>query len=454
MSLKLKNVISREEDLTLPIPLNTTPDEIDSNILEINRQLDDLESDNNVIDQDCQLLDEVVRDVDELEGLRSVVETQLLDPEYQGLDEVSSEIINIKIRSIYQRRGLDMSRLDSVFSGESFNLNVRDRRRRTEVSMEGLAAVIKGAWDKIKRVISSIWESMKVFWKKHFTILGSLEVELEKLKKKIKNKTGYPDATKVVKAPDKMMKMYRPSSNLTIRDVGIMTDRMYTSVHTCTVYLEDVLKNVNNSMLRLDSKNGAIEVLKNLPPDKMLMKDGMLGSVKEPLINGMYGTMEMDTIGESEYYTLEFKWEEADPIEYQNQDLILPSKDDCVKLIDECIGIVKQAKKFGEMFQNQSGKVNQSLNKLTNLVNGIREEGGEIGDGSTTVAREIGSKEGKVDNKEAKEGYREVLRFYQDVMKMLPKINSKMIKGCIDTIRTDIKYLNMVVNTLVDKKSN
>lgn len=453
MSLKLKNVISREEDMTLPIPPNTTPDEIDSNIVEINRHLDDLESDNNVIDQNCHLLDEAIKDVDELEGLKSVVESRLEDPNYEGLDRVSSELINIKLKSIYQRRGLDMSRLDNVFSGESFGLNVRNRRYRTEVSVEGLASVIKSAWDKIKRVISSIWESMKVFWKKHFTILGSLEVELEKLKKKIKNKTGYPDASKVVKAPDKMMKMYRPSSNLNIQDVGIMTGRMYTSVHACTVYLEDVLKNVNDSMIKLKDKDGAVEVLKNIPPEKILMKEGMLGSAKEPLINGMYGTMEMDTIGETEYYTLDFKWEEAEPIEYQNQDLILPSKDDCVKLIDECIVIVKQARKFGEMFQNQSGKVKQSLNKLTNLVNGIREDGGTTGDGSTGVIKEIGSG-GTDDKKEAKEGYREVLRFYQDVMKMLPKINSKMIKGCIDTIRTDIKYLNMVVNTLVNKSSN
>lgn len=149
-------------------------------IAEINNTLTILQSDNNLLESASKELINAFDDVQELESMVDVAESQLKNENYIGLETVSVRMINNKLKRMESRYGFNISEKAESFSNESlFDKNVISKRGQTKISLEGVKETLAKAWQGLKAFVKKIIDYIVSIWNKWF---GKTEDVREKTK--------------------------------------------------------------------------------------------------------------------------------------------------------------------------------------------------------------------------------------------------------------------------------
>lgn len=425
MSLKLRNIISMEDGDYEDVSPEAAEGAVDE--VEAVEAADEITSETEVMDEYSEELDETVEDVQELEETQEVLETALENPDYEGLDEVSAEMIGQRLRNLSKRRGFDVDHVAGAFSKESFNTRTSGRRRKTEIAVEGIKDAIISMWERIKKAIKAVWQAIKDFWKKHISTMGRLLKALEKTKKRARDVNGAPTGEAPKPSSGLQKAFYTKSggsiSASVISEIGKRQD-------TATEASIAILNGVTDAVSTIVEKSGdenqftlqfisdTFKLGKNIGTDRAndsnaitlsgifdtyVKGHSVYGSENEPLVGGWFA--EIDDSGMSETKkTFEFKWDQREVKPSDKKTLSVANKNAMTDLCDNAIQLIKKTQRFGDNFNKASSKYDQAMNKFSQSVSKLDDEA----DGDTKKALQV------------------AMRLMNDVSRLLPKINSKI----------------------------
>ena len=117
------------------------------------------------------------------EGLMEISNSIEATLDNGGLDPVAAQFAHLAVESYTSRMGIPSS--DILPSLEAFGGD-SGRHSATTVSLEAVNEKLKKAWETIKKVANSIWESIKNFFSRWLTALGRTKALLVKVQKRHK----------------------------------------------------------------------------------------------------------------------------------------------------------------------------------------------------------------------------------------------------------------------------
>lgn len=389
----LKKISIEDHDLE-----DLTPDVVDleeKNIDEVTNDIHNIGEEINehvtVINDTSTDLDNVVTDVSEIESVAETLQSKLEDPEYDGLDEVSIELLRNRFVAIQEKHGFSIN-LVSRISKEDFEPD--NRRTYSEVSLEDMKDWAKKTWNTIK----NIWDRIVNYFGDLFQkLFGSLDKYIQKLDEleKIANSKEFTKENDEVDLPRGVGILY-PGEKV---DMSVIDD----SYNDIKGYME---LNKNSFDLNNVHLKNLIEVFKKGETDKEqsvkfaeelvepLMKEATLGEYRgkftkeSPGIDGKYYTEEKKNILGKQLIIITPR--KTNFNDGSDRKLILPSKEqmlgiikvtketlkkekqlieDSTKSMDTSKGLISEALKVSK--DTESGKVALSFLRLSVQMDSI-----------------------------------------------------------------------------------
>lgn len=427
MTLNLKEVISKEEDLTLPRRPGDSVEDVDILILEANRTLEDISPDVEEINRYCNQLDDLYSDYDDLDQSVKYIDDAIKTGEIAGLNPISAELIQIKLRSFGRRHGIDTVRLVNNFSPENFQTTVRTK---SQLSLEGIKDFLKGVWEKIKSIIKAVWDAIANFWKKHISTIGRLIKTIEGLIKKAKALTGDADLNKKPKVAPSMVKTFYPkNNNFSVDTMVEMMNRLFEADTKLIGYVQFLTKEVNSKIIgyiTVDKKK--VGVLSDIEPAKIIPPD-MFGSEKEPLSEGYFGVFDETALAQ-DVPKIEFKWDQVEGKDWKEVEFVLPNKSKFIDLLEGTLNMLKVSKQLSDIFLKARNEYEQAANKIQSAVNNVSEDDDPEG------------------TQDFKNRYNEAFKVYADITKLLPKICNKLVSFNVKAAKGVVTYSKITFSVL------
>lgn len=416
MNLDFKSVISNEDYDDAPIAEEEAV--LAADVAEVDEISDEIATDNDQIDDFSEELDETIEDVQELESTQADLEEALGDDDYEGMDQVAVEQLNRRLARVAAKRGFDISATRGVFSKESFTGTASNRRRATEYALEGLVDTIKQMWERIKAAVKAMWEGIKKFWKEHLSTMGRLIKALKKVKQRIKDAKGNPDGTVSPKAAGSLSKVFPGKENLSAKTIADFTGRQVDFVSGVTMFVDNINASANKIATTIKSGNdvaGEIALVTSTLT-KGKAKESF-GSESAPLVGGVYGEITGDNT-EGDSVKVELQWKEV-KVDAKDRKLTISGKNELGSMIDSNISLIEDTEKLGGRFQKLQVEFDKAQNAINSAVAGMSSS-----DDEDDLAKAV----------------RVASRSYQDLMRLVPKINSRAVKLNIRCAQGAVSY--------------
>lgn len=359
-----RNILSLEEigeEL-----ISTLPEKVSSNELESANSIDELVEASNDIKEYTYEVEEVLQEVDSLQTTSDNITTNLKDENYQGLDEVSVELLKYKLSRL-EKKGFKIQ--DSLnIAKEDFSTSAFNRRQQTEISNEGIGDFISGIIGKIGKVINSMFSKIGELWNNYVSILGSIEHTILSNKNIIQGKIkSHGNLTISPSDPSN-----KQETTFTIRkafpvgrkiDSNVVNQQLkYMDGHFQIVL--DVYGRIWKTLSEIKTKmNGGITKgeVSMIAKKNGLLKPIVLGTPKAPLANGLYRELKfniiedklvidesygnVDTSGEGRYFTV-------------------TNLRDLEKITEQELNLLRNLRRFGEDVYNKTADINQSFENV------------------------------------------------------------------------------------------
>lgn len=385
-------------------------DEVDADVGEIS----DLSDSIDVAQEDHAVLEEQAE----------TLETELADPEYEGMEEVTALSIRTTLRVLANNHGLTFPNLEGKITKQSFAGKSRAVRiDRSRAVLLGVKDAIVEIWEKIKAALKLMWDKVKAFWNKHFSTLGRLEKAFVSARKKAKALKGTPDYTKEIKAGSNLNNLFQEGKEV---DGKLIIGYLHTtigeikSLELVRMATLSVGKNIDDIYDGLGKEanidKSSFHVLRSLGNE--LTSKGS-GDGEESAIGGWKYKIEVE--GSDDDAKLNYVEDNTTYSGDEDRKIVIASKPQLDELLSKGLDLVK------EIIKSKKGR-DAYDKKIAGFVDNINKSIDKLGEADDVMSKAY------------KASYMDALKTFQKLSGINAKVETKGVSYAIKGLKGALQY--------------
>lgn len=358
MNLKL-DISTENFSGELPTEANPLQAELTETTLSGVNDISSVETEIAKVEEYSEDLGEAIEDTQEIGSVQETVETQLEDEDYQGLDVVSVELLNLRLTRMQKKYGFNINSISKDISKESFDGGASKRRKATIVANESMKEFGKTVWATIVKAWNVMVDTIKSIFRKWFTEQGRLTSTLQKLIVSIRK---HPiQSTKSITLPEVIGSVV-PSEQVSAASfLEINKD-----LNTIT---EDVMKSYEGISLAINA------VAESYTLDDQAMVDAKVIEANDILANSVnLNSANTRTFYRKDNLGFNGLYIEGGNLDHQQVGIIkltsgsrvmlTSSKEELITLAEELLGNVVDVKKITDQIDVADKKLKESMSNL------------------------------------------------------------------------------------------